>query len=75
VLVENGGFGSAAAAPIARKVMDTYLLDAQGNLKKPLPEGTPRLLPAAPAPAASPVNRAPDEGGSAPPDPNAEPSD
>jgi penicillin-binding protein 2 len=26
VLVENGGFGSAAAAPIARKVMDTYLL-------------------------------------------------
>jgi penicillin-binding protein 2 len=26
VLVENGGFGSAAAAPIARKVMDAYLL-------------------------------------------------
>jgi penicillin-binding protein 2 len=26
VLVENGGFGSAAAAPIARKVMDMYLL-------------------------------------------------
>ncbi len=26
VLVENGGFGASAAAPIARKVMDTYLL-------------------------------------------------
>lgn len=28
VLVENGGFGSMVAAPIARKVMDTYLLGA-----------------------------------------------
>jgi len=26
VLVENGGFGAAAAAPIARKVMEYYLL-------------------------------------------------
>jgi penicillin-binding protein 2 len=26
VLVENGGFGGAAAAPIARKVIDSYLL-------------------------------------------------
>jgi penicillin-binding protein 2 len=26
VLVENGGFGAAAAAPIARKVFDHYLL-------------------------------------------------
>ena len=26
VLVENGGFGASVAAPIARKVMDTYLL-------------------------------------------------
>jgi penicillin-binding protein 2 len=26
VLVENGGFGAAAAAPIARKVLDSYLL-------------------------------------------------
>jgi penicillin-binding protein 2 len=26
VLVENGGFGAAAAAPIARKMMDAYLL-------------------------------------------------
>jgi penicillin-binding protein 2 len=33
VLVENGGFGASAAAPIARKVMDAYLLDADGKLK------------------------------------------
>ena len=26
MLVENGGFGASAAAPIARKVMDAYLL-------------------------------------------------
>jgi penicillin-binding protein 2 len=26
VLVENGGFGASAAAPIARRVMDAYLL-------------------------------------------------
>ena len=26
VIVENGGFGASIAAPIARKVMDTYLL-------------------------------------------------
>ena len=45
VLVENGGFGSTAAAPIARKVMDTYLLDANGKLKVPLPPGTVPLTP------------------------------
>jgi penicillin-binding protein 2 len=28
VLVENGGFGASAAAPIARKVLDAYLLGA-----------------------------------------------
>jgi penicillin-binding protein 2 len=33
VLVENGGFGASAAAPIARKVVDAYLLDADGKLK------------------------------------------
>jgi penicillin-binding protein 2 len=26
VLVENGGFGASAAAPIARKVLDAFLL-------------------------------------------------
>ena len=33
VLVENGGFGASAAAPVARKVMDTYLLGADGKVK------------------------------------------
>ncbi len=35
VLVENGGHGGATAAPIARKVLDYYLL---GKLPEPLPE-------------------------------------
>ena len=35
VLVENGGFGASAAAPIARKVLDAYLLDAEGKVKPP----------------------------------------
>jgi penicillin-binding protein 2 len=34
VLVENGGFGASAAAPIARKVMDAYLLQ-QDTSKQP----------------------------------------
>jgi len=33
VLVENSGFGSQNAAPVARKVIDTYLLDKDGNVK------------------------------------------
>jgi penicillin-binding protein 2 len=33
VLEENGGFGASAAAPIARKVLDAYLLGADGKLK------------------------------------------
>ena len=45
VIVENGGFGSALASPIARHVMDTYLLDANGQLKVPLPPGTVPLTP------------------------------
>ena len=36
VLVENGGFGASAAAPIARKVLDAYLLDADGKVKPQL---------------------------------------
>jgi penicillin-binding protein 2 len=32
VLVENAGFGATAAAPIARKVLDAYLLGEDGNL-------------------------------------------
>jgi penicillin-binding protein 2 len=33
VLVENGGFGANAAAPIARKVLDAYLLGPDGKLR------------------------------------------
>jgi penicillin-binding protein 2 len=37
ILVENGGHGSTAAAPIARKVMDFYLLGKEPEVK-PVPE-------------------------------------
>jgi penicillin-binding protein 2 len=33
VIVENGGWGASAAAPIARKVLDAYLLGDDGKLK------------------------------------------
>jgi len=33
VLEENGGAGASAAAPIARKVLDAYLLGADGKLR------------------------------------------
>jgi penicillin-binding protein 2 len=40
VLVENGGFGAAAAAPIARSVMDAYLQDdAPETFTRPAPDG------------------------------------
>ncbi len=35
VLQENGGPGATAAAPIARKVLDSYLLGADGKVKPP----------------------------------------
>ena len=34
VIVENGGSGSGVAAPVARKVMDYYLLGEDGELKQ-----------------------------------------
>lgn len=52
VIVENGGFGSALASPIARNVMDTYLLDANGQLKVPLPPGA---VPLTPGPGYGPI--------------------
>ena len=33
IVVENGGSGSSTAAPIARKLLDHYLLDESGKLK------------------------------------------
>ena len=35
VLVENAGFGATAAAPIARKVIDAYLLPDEPSGEKP----------------------------------------
>jgi penicillin-binding protein 2 len=34
VIVENGGSGGSTAGPIAKAVMDAYLLDEQGELKE-----------------------------------------
>jgi penicillin-binding protein 2 len=34
VIVENGEAGSSAAAPVARKIFDAYLLDKNGRLKQ-----------------------------------------
>ena len=51
VLVENAGFGASNAAPIARKMMDAYLLDAEGKVKPAPPRPAP-AAPAAPVPAA-----------------------
>jgi penicillin-binding protein 2 len=44
VLVENAGFGASAAAPIARKVLDAYLLgnDAPSDLPKSAPPSRPK---------------------------------
>jgi penicillin-binding protein 2 len=54
VLVENGGFGASAAAPIARKVLDAYLLGIEPptDSKKPLviPSHAAVEVPAAGAP-------------------------
>jgi penicillin-binding protein 2 len=39
VLVENGGFGGAAAAPIARRALDYYLLGkTSDDPTKPVPD-------------------------------------
>jgi penicillin-binding protein 2 len=53
VLVENAGFGAANAAPVARKVIDTYLLGPDGKVK-------PSLLPGArPSEEPAPIKAAP----------------
>jgi penicillin-binding protein 2 len=61
VLVENAGFGAANAAPVARKVIDTYLLDQDGKLKtfatpaQPPPPSTSPVPPPQTPEAAPPV--------------------
>ena len=49
VLVENAGFGAGNAAPIARKVIDTYLLDEEGKVKPSFSSPTVPAQPVAPA--------------------------
>ena len=54
MLVENGGHGSSTAAPIARQVMDFYLLgkeplppkpSAMKPVREPAQESAPELAP------------------------------
>ncbi len=62
MIVEHAGFGSTGAAPVARKVMDAYLLGPDGKVLPGPPRGPyseptdlkPKVvpsLPALPAPA------------------------
>lgn len=67
VIVENGGFGAAAAAPIARKALDFYLLG-----KRPGDSGKP-ASPAAPGTA--PVSVEDDSAAPAPRDNQAKPAE
>jgi penicillin-binding protein 2 len=53
VLVENAGFGSMNAAPVARKVLDTYLLGPDGKVKPPTLEAAAPSQPAKAVPEAS----------------------
>jgi penicillin-binding protein 2 len=53
VLVENGGFGASAAAPIARKVLDAYLLGPDGTATTGPVSTPPGANPAAASPAAA----------------------
>ena len=57
VIVENGGHGGSAAGPIARKVMDYYLLGKLPTAELP-PEENPKKPATAPKPV---VVDAPDE--------------
>ena len=55
VLVENAGWGASNAAPVARKMMDAYLLDADGKLKPAPPAAAPGVAPAQPNPPGAPA--------------------
>jgi penicillin-binding protein 2 len=61
VLVENAGFGAGNAGPVARKVIDAYLLGPDGNVK-------PSMLPGArPTDEPAPTKSAPPAQPTAPP--------
>jgi penicillin-binding protein 2 len=69
VLAENAGFGSGTAAPIARKVLDAYLLGADGKLKTfavPTPEAKAAPAVAPPASSAPAPTTEPDTSGEPP---------
>lgn len=53
VLVENGGFGAAAAAPIARKLTDFYLLGKRAEVAPPAAASKQGSKPAVPEQPAS----------------------
>lgn len=51
VVVEHGGFGGTAAAPIARKVMDAYLVKPEPPaVVVPAANASPGMVPATPRP-------------------------
>jgi penicillin-binding protein 2 len=65
VIVENGGWGASAAAPIARKVLDAYLLGDDGKLKPPDAIGRsilPTTKPVGPQQAPVPGQKRADSG-------------
>jgi penicillin-binding protein 2 len=59
VSVEGGGYGSSTAAPIARRILDAYLLPKAADT--PLPDAPDAQAPAGTTPA-RPRRRAPREG-------------
>ena len=59
VLIENGGHGSSAAAPVARRIFDAYLLDKYDTTPAAAAEPTPPTPPGAPAVPGSPLPAAP----------------
>jgi penicillin-binding protein 2 len=57
VVVEHGGFGASSAAPVARAIMDAYLLPRRGSA--PMPTATPAAPGSPPPPAVVPPAQAP----------------
>jgi hypothetical protein len=55
--VENAGFGAGNAAPIARKVIDAYLLGEDGKVK---PTFSSPSIPAQPAEPSLPESKVPE---------------